>query len=630
MCGVFGVVALHGDLSREDVTSVAHGTSALTHRGPDGQGSWSDATVAIGHRRLAIIDLSDSGHQPMQSESGRFVITYNGEIYNHRLVAARLTRSGWMPRGSSDTEILLAALERWGLDATLETIDGMYAFGLYDRKLRRLILARDRFGEKPLHYFEAQGRLWFGSEVRSLECVPEIDRRLSPDATRAYFRSGYVPGDRTIFSTIRRVSPGVYVEWNLDTGTSRTRRYWTPSPGPDVDDDALFDLLAQSVSSRMVSDRPVGAFLSGGVDSSLVCALAASASSEPLRTFTMAWDDREYDESSHAVAVSSALGTRHTEIRLGRSDIVSASADLGSVLDEPFADSSLLATHLVARETRRHVVVALSGDGGDELFGGYNRHRWLLRVAALQRRPMPLRSAASTLLGVFAGTVETVTRPIAPHRRPRLVADKMSKLARSLRTDDLLQAYQSTLAIDPSIGCPHPLSPEVNQELSTPDPNRSLLGLRLADLGSYLPDDVLTKVDRGTMVCALESRAPFLNPDVAAAALAMEPERLFDAHGGKAPLRRLLRRLIPEVSFDRSKMGFGIPVASLLRSELREMLGDAVTSFERRRCPVTLNSVDAMTRLLDGDDAPQHRLWSVLAFELWAERRPIEWSEDDS
>jgi asparagine synthase (glutamine-hydrolysing) len=630
MCGIFGVAALRGDLTGEQLTIVARGSGAHKHRGPDGDGSWNDQRVALAHRRLAIIDLSDSGHQPMQSDSGRYVITYNGEIYNHQRVAARLTSSGWMPRGSSDTEVLLAALERWGLDATLETIDGMYAFGLYDRKLRRLILARDRFGEKPLHYSEEHGRLWFGSEVRSLEFVPGIDRRLSMEATRAYFRSGYVPGDRTIFSTMRRVSPGVYVEWNLDTGASRTKRYWAPNPGPDVDEDALLDLMAQSVASRMVSDRPVGAFLSGGVDSSLVCALAAKASSEPLRTFTMAWDDREYDESTHAAAVASALGTRHTEIRLGRSDIVSASADLGNVLDEPFADSSLLATHLVARETRRHVVVALSGDGGDELFGGYNRHRWLLRVAALQRRPRALRSAVSTLLGAFTGTVETVTRPIAPHRRPRLVADKMSKLARSLTTDDLLQAYQSTLAIDPSIGRPHPLSPEVNQELSTPDPNRSLLGLRLADLGSYLPDDVLTKVDRSTMACALESRAPFLNPEVAAAALAMKPERLFDSRGGKAPLRRLLRRLIPDVSFDRSKMGFGVPVASLLRGELREMLGDAVTSFERRPCPITLDSAGAMTRLVDGDDAPQHRLWAILAFELWAERRSIEWSEDDS
>lgn len=378
-----------------------------------------------------------------------------------------------------------------------------------------------------------------------------------------------------------------------------------------------------SVQNRMVSDRPLGAFLSGGIDSSLVCALAARHSEGPLKTFTMGWEDREYDESRQAAAVASALGSEHHDVRLGRSDVVTATQRLGSVMDEPFADSSLLAVLLVASQARKHVVVALSGDGGDELFAGYNRHRWLLRVARAHRSvPRALLNGSGRAATALAPIVERLLSPIPPTRRPRLVADKVRKLATALAASGVESAYQSLIAQDTSFGCERPLPSAVTSCMGSGEDAEVLWALRVADLTGYLPDDVLTKVDRATMAVSLESRTPFLNSDVAALALAMGPRDLIGSDGGKQPLRLLLRRLLPDVDFSQTKAGFGVPFISLMRQELRDLLGDAVETHVRRTPPVGPVWPVLFSRFQEGDDVPATLLWTLLMFEMWANEQP--------
>jgi asparagine synthase (glutamine-hydrolysing) len=623
MCGIFGVVGLQSPLPRGTESLVRAGTDALLHRGPDGAGYWIDDHVSFGHCRLSIIDLTTSGSQPMESPSGRYVITYNGEIYNHRELADSLMALGWYARGNSDTEVFLGAIDQWGLESTLHRVDGMFAFALFDRFSRRIHLARDRFGEKPLHYFSQGNLVWFGSEIKALETVTDFPRRLDPQALNSYFRYGYVPSPNTVYAAVRRILPATVATWDIETGRHTVETYWNPRTCASSTNEDLLALLDESVRRRTISDRPLGAFLSGGIDSSLVAALAARHVSGPLRTYTMAWEQLEYDESSQAARVSSAIGSSHTEIRLGRQDVISSIAELGRVLDEPFADSSLLASFLVSKETRRHVVVALSGDGGDELFGGYNRHRWLPRVDRLHQVPRPIRAAAARALFAASGTIERLMSPISLERRPRLVGDKVRKLARALGAGDLLSAYETTIAVDDSISGGLDIQIDLRSDLLSRDPVRTVRALRTIDLLTYLPDDILHKVDRSTMACGLESRAPFLQPDVATAALALQPFELFDDIGGKKPIREILERLIPDVSFIAPKSGFGVPVGSLLRGELRPMLEESVATFVRRGLPVDVRARDSVEQLLQGDDSPQHKLWAVLMFEIWAEHRGV-------
>lgn len=553
MCGLAGVAALGGELDRSTPRVAAAMAGTLVHRGPDDEGCWADRKVALAHRRLAVLDLSSNGAQPMESHTGRYVVAFNGEIYNFEELAGRLACGGWQRRGRSDTEVLLAAIEAWGLDGALARCDGMFAFVLYDRAEQLLSLVRDRCGEKPLAYGTHGGRLWFASELRAFAKVPGFDLSLCPDATAAYFRHGYVPGTETIYTAVRRVAPGEIVEVDLGAMREpRSRPYWeVPHPdgsGPGDLLDRLREQLSASVRRRLVSDRPIGALLSGGIDSSLVCALAAEHCSGALKTFTMGWDDAEYDESEQAARVAGALGADHHDVRLGRNEVVDAARRLGTVMDEPFADPSQLGVLLVATQARRDVVVALSGDGGDELFAGYNRHRWLCSLQRLHERvPRWLRGPGGSALRKGAPVLERATRPISPQRRPRLVGDKARKLGAVIAAPSLPAAYQALLAQAPDVGTARELDPDIEAALADGDPDRVLWALRVADLRGFLPDAVLTKVDRATMAVSLESRTPYLEPTVIATAMQLGHDDLLGPGGGKQPLRTLLAGALPGV-----------------------------------------------------------------------------------
>ena len=601
----------------------------MHQRGPDSSGAWSDDRVAMAHRRLAILDLSDAGAQPMVSASGRFVVVFNGEIYNYRDLSARLSSEGCRMRGSSDTEVLLGAIESWGLDSFLQRADGMFAFALYDRREARLVLARDRFGEKPLVYGIHQGRLYFASDLRAFTRIPGFDLSLDRGATGSYFRYGYVTGRTTIYAQVQRVLPAGVLEVDLDDAAgAKERVYWRApewsgsTAGNEVEqEDELLALLSTSVRNRLVSDRPVGAFLSGGIDSSVVSALAAQHTTGALKTFTMGWEDAEYDESRQAARVAAVLGANHHDVRLGRADVVGAVERLGSVMDEPFADSSQLAVLLVSSQARGHVVVSLSGDGGDELFAGYNRHRWLLTTMTIRERfPARLRAEAAGLARRGAPVVQWMTRPIPPTHRPRMIANKVRKLAEVVAAPSLLSSYQALLAQESSVGQPRELAPDVQRALSDGDRDAVLWALRCADLTGYLPDDVLTKVDRATMAVSLESRTPFLQRELVELALRLESRQLLGRSGGKQPLRSLLGRLLPSVSFDQPKSGFGVPMASMLRTELRATLTDAIATHLDRQPPLTIEWSALCHQLDEGDDGPAAILWSLLMFELWAQK----------
>lgn len=632
MCGLVGIAAIGKELDEAAaLRQIERMNGCLRHRGPDGAGTWHDRRMALGHRRLAVLDLSDAGAQPMTSPSGRYVVVFNGEIYNHRSLGSCLEQTGWRPGGHSDTEVLLAAVDHWGLDGFLERADGMFAFALYDQHDGRLSLVRDRFGEKPLVYAQHERQVYFSSEVRSFTALPGFDHTLDAAATADYFRYSYIPGDRTILRGVRRVPPATIIEFDL-TGRRALacRRYWTPGEAPPVTPDGdveavLLERLSTSVRTRLVSDRPIGAFLSGGIDSSLICALAAPHVSGSLSTFTMGWEVAEYDESEQAARVANALGTDHHDVRLGRSEVVAAVERLGAVMDEPFADSSQLAVLLVAAFAREHVVVALSGDGGDELFGGYNRHRWLLATRGLRDRvPQSLRRPLAAAAYRSAPAVEWLAKPIPVSRRPRLVADKVRKLAGTVAEPSLEGAYQTILAFDQDVGEARHLSRSAVVAMAADDDRSLLWGIRVADLQGQLPDDMLTKIDRATMSVSLESRAPFLQPEVAQLALSLGPEELLGPSGGKQVLRRALTQLLPAVDFSQPKTGFGVPLASLLRAELRPRLADAMVTHVARKPPVALDWAALAQRLDRGDDAPAALLWSLLMFELWAATLPFE------
>lgn len=645
MCGIAGTAIIESVLPSSARSVAVSMGEALIHRGPDGAGIWNDDHVALSHRRLAVLDISAAGAQPMESASGRYVAVFNGEIYNFLALSGELQATGWKPATTCDTEVLLAAIEHWGLSRAVQRFDGMFAFALYDRTNQVLSLVRDRFGEKPLVYARRGNRVWFASEVRALEASDMPAMTISREASLSYFRLGHVPGIHTIYSGVHRVAPGTIVSFNLAkravTGVGQeVHRYWElpgpphpkPSaPGTASDDeftgdehDELLEILTRSVGDRLVSDRPLGAFLSGGIDSSLACALAAGQTSGALKTFTMGWDDAEYDESVQAAGIAQHLGSDHTDVRLDRRDAAETALSLGTLMDEPHADYSQIAVLMVSRAARTELVVALSGDGGDEMFAGYNRHTWLPRVTRLRNRiPQRTRGPLANSLSAISPALTALSRPLPVNRRPRLLGDKFIKLANAINSPDASSAYDDVITLNPSIGTRTELPAVIRAALASNDPAIALWGLRAADVHGYLPDDVLTKVDRATMAVSLESRTPYLHPDLAEFAMHLSPAALIANGRGKQPLRKLLATLLPGADFSQTKTGFGVPIASLLRFELAELLECSITDFRTRTPPPELEAVDwegLRHQLVHGDDSVAPRLWTLVAFELWARR----------
>ncbi|MEA3015689.1 MAG: hypothetical protein QOI38_411 [Sphingomonadales bacterium] len=646
MCGLAGYLgATSGD--RQGV--LARMAGSIGHRGPDSTGLWRDDEAGVGfaHNRLAIVDLSPAGDQPMTSPSGRYVIAYNGEIYNHMALRRELEVDGYVPgwRGHSDTETLLAAIDRWGAAGALGRSVGMFAFALWDKAERRLILARDRLGEKPLYYgWQRSGgkaAFLFGSELKALRRHPAFEGEIDRQALTAFLRLNYVPAPLSIYRGIAKLAPGCILTLAAGAEEPAIEAYWSGAEvaergaadplriGPDEAADALEALLKSAVAQQMIADVPLGAFLSGGVDSSTIVALMQVQSARPVKTFSIGFSEEAYNEAHQAKAVAEHLGTDHSELYVSPADAMAVIPRLGSIYDEPFADSSQIPTFLVSQLARRDVTVSLSGDAGDELFGGYNRHRMVAGPwRRLSRIPRPLRSAAAR--GLTAVSPERWNRiaaaldPLLPRgARMRLPGEKIHKAAGVLASGSVDDLYRGLVSFwrDPA-GVVRGGS-EAAGALNRLAPRLAGLGdaerMMALDMLTYLPDDILAKVDRAAMSVSLETRVPFLDHRVVELAWRLPMGLKIKGGETKWLLRRVLDRHVPRALVDRPKMGFGVPIDSWLRGPLRDW-GESLIAEGRLEGDGYFDAAPiraAWDRHQKGEANMQHHLWSVLMFQMW-------------
>lgn len=646
MCGLVGIL---GEGAR-DTALLRAMTDTIVHRGPDDEGYWSDsdAGVALGHRRLSIVDLSPLGHQPMTSADGRWVLSYNGEIYNHRDLRAELeqagavSQGGW--RGHSDTETLLQAIAAWGLEEALARSAGMFAFSLWDRERRELSLVRDRFGEKPLYYGWAGKDFLFGSELKAFRKHPSFEGVIDQDALAEYLSLTYVPAPRSIYRGIFKLEPGCILtiaEGGASDrrdappaigaeGPFRIARYWDyrrlvadgladPYESEEEALEALDKSLERSIRGQAVADVPVGAFLSGGIDSSTVVALYQKYSSNPVRTFSIGFEEAGYDEARHAKAVAERLGTVHNEHYVTVDEARDVIPSLPSMYDEPFADSSQIPTFLVSRFSREQVTVALTGDGGDELFAGYNRHFLVPGLwNKLQRVPGPLRKLAGMGSRLPHGTLGAMSSMAS--RRP----DRGGKLRKALaiagsanRIDDVYSAL-----LDEWHGEAVPAGGKARRgELPDAGPAApEAVRIMLADALGYLPDDILTKVDRASMAVSLETRVPFLDHRVAAVAARIPVGMQIEGGEGKRLLRKLLYRELPEALFNRPKTGFAVPVGQWIKAPPLREWAEELLDDGRLREEGWLDAAVVRGRWNDhvsGRRDSSAAMWAVLMFQAW-------------
>ena len=640
MCGIAGFIDLRRATNCQDLTGRAEAMAqALRHRGPDEQLTWTDeaAGIALAFARLAIIDLSSAGRQPMVSANGRYAICYNGEVFNADEMKASLGDDATPLRGHSDTEVLLEAIAKHGVERAIGDARGMFAIALWDRCERRLWLIRDRLGKKPLYWSEQNGHFLFASELRALRVHPAFEADIDRDALVSYVRRGYYHYPNTVYRNVQQLPPGhmlrleigrapeVSAYWSLiDAVDAGMQGQSSASLSPDKAIDALESVLGDAVRRRMVADVPLGAFLSGGYDSSTVVALMQSASSRPVQTFSIGFKEDAFDEAPHARAVAKHLGTDHTELIVTPAEAQDVVPNLPDIFDEPFADSSQIPTFLVSRMARRHVTVALSGDGGDELFAGYNRYaqgaRW---HAGLSRLPRSVkRSMARTIQAVGPGTWDIAARVVPAKLRPRLPGDKLYKLAGVIDAegDDYYKRLTSLWSEPAEIvagGCE---PADVTGDLSVRERITDLVSrMQYFDTLTYLPGDILTKVDRASMAVSLEARTPLLDHKVVEFAWSLPKELKLRNGQAKWALRQVLYRHVPPKLVDRAKAGFGIPIADWLRGPLRAWAEDLLSEHNLKSSglfhPQPVRSL--WSDHLSGRRNREHALWTVLMFEAW-------------
>ncbi len=642
MCGIAGMVVAHGSEHPERLGGLVDAmTGPLVNRGPDGSGRWVDAAsgVALAHTRLAIIDLSPAGDQPMVSADGRWVVCANAEVYNHRELGRRLAGEGTQFRGHSDIEVLVEAVAHWGVATALERIDGMFGLALWDRRERQLTLARDRLGEKPLCWAELpKGGLIFGSTVDAVLTHPDITATIDRDALAGFLRHKDVPDPATIVRGVHKLEPAHLLRFGHGS-TPVVSRYWALGPAgvaiesgaPPVSNDEMTRLLADSVEQRLVADVPVGVFLSGGVDSTTVAALATRVSATPVRTFTIAFGDADLDESHRAAAVAAHLGTDHRVLMASEEQALGLVDRLATAYDEPFGDSSALPTMLLAQLARQEVTVALTGDGGDELFGGYNRYTTLPALwGRASRVPGGIRHPVARLID---GVPPAVWDRLGAHRpmrgRVSQLAVKAAKVGLVAGSNDTSDAYQRVVSHwqDPAslvLGVDDygPETP-LGQGRDWSAPGAFAEAMIDRDLVTYLPHDVLTKVDRATMAFGLESRAPLLARPVVEAAVALPIEQKIRDGRGKWMLRQVLGELVPPALWESPKQGFGPPLDAWVRGALADWCADHIFGATSR----SMLDQEVLRRAWDdhrrGRRNHGYALWDVAAFGAWATARDI-------
>lgn len=639
MCGIAGLMIIDKRASVPNPANIALAMAdTLAHRGPDGRNSWGDyeAGIGLGHRRLAVVDLSPTGIQPMHSADGRYVISYNGEVYNFLELRIQLTARGHTFRGTSDTEVMLAAIVQWGLEGAVGRFVGMFAIALFDRRERRLSLVRDRLGVKPLYWCISDGVLIFGSELRALMAYPGFLKNVDREAVDAMVRYGYVPTPATIFRGVQKLptgsiltvradsEPSITCYWNLKNvlAQKQERRIDAQEATSELD-----VLMREAVRQRMIADVPIGAFLSGGIDSSTVVALMQAVSGRPVRTFTIGFAEATYDESPHARAIARHIGTDHTEVVLDADAALGLVSEIPDWFDEPFGDSSQLPTYLVARMTRQQVTVALSGDGGDELFGGYPKYGMLDRTwRRVGHLPQALRALASRGLGCLPEPLlqRAAALLLEPSRGER-IGEKARRFAAALAAssgDDAAMAL-SIVGLD---------RPGLVKGASGSLRNVSLPGLAILfpelisrmqaqDLISYLPDDILTKVDRCTMAVSLEAREPLLDHRVLEYVWTL-PHVLRQTGTPKALLRDVLSRYLPASLIDRPKRGFSVPVGTWLAGPLRNWAEDLLSPAKLAKSDLfdTAAVRRIWQRQLSKCEQNPTGLWNILMVQAWSER----------
>jgi asparagine synthase (glutamine-hydrolysing) len=641
MCGIAGIFLSPATSSPSGLDVLPAMLDTLRHRGPDGDGVWLDraAGIGLGHRRLAIIDLSDAGRQPMHGRDGGLVATYNGEIYNFLELRAELEARGGSFRGTSDTEVMLAAFARFGIEPALRRFAGMFAMALWDHAKRELHLVRDRLGKKPLYVAMVKGALIFASELRALRAFPGFNARIDPAALTTLLRFGWIPDHLCIWEGVFKLPPGTRLtvsakDLAADSSEhlkSLVKPWWSlekmakaaqadPLPDGDVElVEQLDNLLRTAVRQRMIADVSLGAFLSGGIDSSTVVALMQAQSAAPVRTFTIGFEEAGYDEAGHAERVARHLGTDHTTLRLSPAEARGIIPDLPSIWDEPFADESQIPTFLVARLARRYVKVALSGDGGDESFGGYRRHVMASRLGAIFGLPRPLRmagAAALRLLHPASCRRLLLAMPIPASVRRSLAGRDLEKLAALVSARDEASLYEKLLSLtdDPAAAANRPAFDRTDA-FAADLPGR----LMYRDLSRYLPGNVLVKVDRASMAVGLEARCPFLDHRVVEFALRLPANTKVRGPVSKWLLRQVLRRYVPDALFERPKAGFNVPIGAWLAGPLRPWAEDVfATARHVNDGALDQQRVTEIWREhLTGRCDRGNELWAILMFQAW-------------
>jgi len=640
MCGFSGFFYHHNfpAQAREILLSMGE---AIANRGPDSKDVWFDATCGIGlsHRRLAIVDLSPAGHQPMHSVTGRYVIAFNGEVYNHLEIRAQLEQIAerqW--KGHSDTETLLAAIEAWGLKKTLQLSVGMFALALWDTQTNQLQLARDRFGEKPLYFGFNNGVFLFGSELKSFRAHPDFSPELDRDALCLYLRHNYIPAPYSIYRGITKLLPGTIATLNSDSTVLSTEYFWNASEvmakaaqhsgNDDTQLETLEQLLKQAVGGQMMADVPLGAFLSGGVDSSLIVALMQQQSDKPIKTFSIGFHEKEFNEAEHAKAVATHLGTEHTELYVSADDALKLVSSMADVYDEPFSDSSQLPTYLVSQMAKQHVTVSLSGDAGDEVFCGYNRYLLTeMTWNKLSRIPVFMRKLIAKVLVAIPVKAWNLLNRVLPSRfKMANLGDKLHKAAAVLSSATVDALYYDLISHwkNPSsivIGGKEPATllttPAVGQQFSQPIPRMMAL-----DTLTYLPDDILVKVDRAAMAVSLETRVPFLDHRVFEYAWGMPQHLKMNQGVTKECLRKILYKYVPKKLIERPKSGFAVPVAEWLRGPLKDW-AEQLIQPERLAREGIFDPEQIATLWQEhqsGKGNWQYHLWDILMFQSWYEK----------